>query len=158
MQWWSSASTSRTSTLCLLKNFPQAQQAAEVRHCLLLLGLRSKRAWASDILALGFPAVCPAFLTSACAHRPQLWLKITAQAEIVHAIITAWHTSAIPQLLPACTPSPCASLHSQSSLSNSPGTLLWALPKVTTAFSLGWPCSEKFSRGISLWQLSFPAQ
>lgn len=34
MQWWSSASTSRTSTLCLLKNFPPAQQAAEVRRCL----------------------------------------------------------------------------------------------------------------------------
>lgn len=34
MQWWSSASTSRTSTLSLLKNFPQAQQAAEVRHSL----------------------------------------------------------------------------------------------------------------------------
>jgi len=55
-----------------------------------------------------------------CCSQPR---AATAQAWMLHAVLTAQYTSATPQPLCVCALSPRASPHSQPSPSNSPGPL-----------------------------------
>lgn len=100
---WNSASTSRTSALCLLKNFPQAQQAAEVRHYLPGAGAEVKASPCVWHPGPGIPSCVPSIashllmLTGLGCH--------SKQAEMVHAIPAAWYTSAIPPATACLHPS-----------------------------------------------------
>lgn len=90
----------------------------------LVLGLRWRWALVSDILVLGFPAVCPALLHICLCSQALAGASKSGTSWDSPCCIRCMVPFCHPQPLPALTPSPCASLHSQPSPSNSPGILL----------------------------------
>lgn len=135
---------------------------AEVRHCLPGIGAKAKgsphppppspriSSCVQSIASCLFVPTGPA-----CCSQPH---ATAAQAEMFHAAPAAWYTSA--------TPSHCVSVPRPPvppSTASPPHRTAQALshrdyPKASTAFSLGWSCSEKLSWEILLGQLSFPSQ
>lgn len=153
MQRWSSASTSRTSALCLLKNSLKHNKQ-------LMLGT------GAEVKAIpylwhpgpGIPSCVPSIashllvLTGLGFHFKRWHELRQSMLYPPHAMPLASPSHCLPAPpppAPPSTPSPARPTAQE---------LSWRhYPKVATAFSLGWSCSEKLSWEILLWQLSLPA-
>lgn len=133
---------SRTSSLCLLKNFPPAWHTAEIRHRLPGAGSKVNGSPHSPLpdpgISSGVPSIASHLVVPTgpgCCLQPH---ATATQAEMLRAIPAAWYTSATPC---CCVPAPMPHPPAPPSTASTARQTAQALshrdyPKVATAFSL----------------------